>query len=103
LLQECDALMIECNHDEGMLQAGPYPPALQARVAGSFGHLSNAQAAELLDFLAPAHLRHLLVAHMSEKNNSPDLVRQALLAVSADLASRLTLADQGRSGPWLAM
>ena len=46
-LQECDALMLECNHDTDMLAHGPYPPSLQARVGGKLGHLNNQQAADL--------------------------------------------------------
>ena len=103
LLRECDALMVECNHDADLLRSGPYPPALQARVGGRFGHLSNRQVAELLDGLPLAGLRHLLVAHISEKNNHPDRVRETLIQVSSDLEQRLTLARQDRPGPWLAL
>ncbi len=103
LLRECDALMLECNHDRTMLRNGPYPPPLQARVGGMFGHLSNDQAAALLDALPLVRLRHLLVAHVSEKNNHPRLVRETLLRVSDDLEPRLTLADQDRPGPWLSL
>lgn len=103
LLRECDALLLECNHDPEMLRAGSYPPQLQARVGGRFGHLSNEQAADLLNQLPHGHLRHLVVAHISEKNNRPDLAREALLAVSADLAQRLTLANQDRPGNWLTL
>jgi phosphoribosyl 1,2-cyclic phosphodiesterase len=102
-MRECDALILECNHDPDMLRCGPYPPGLQRRVAGPFGHLSNRQAAELLDVLPHARLASLLVAHVSEKNNRPDLVRRALLEVSADLDARLTLARQDRPTPWLAV
>lgn len=103
LLRECDALMIECNHDRDMLRSGPYPPSLQARVGGRFGHLSNDQAAELLASLPLARIRHLLVAHISAKNNRPELVRETLRAVSADLERNLTLADQDRPGAWLEL
>lgn len=101
LLRECDALVLECNHDEGMLRTGPYPRALQTRVGGPFGHLSNRQAADLLDRLPHARLRHLVVAHISEKNNRPELARQALLEVSRDLDLRIQLAGQDEPGPWL--
>jgi phosphoribosyl 1,2-cyclic phosphodiesterase len=101
LLSECDALVLECNHDPDMLRGGPYPPSLQARIAGPFGHLSNDQAAELLDAMPHRNLRRLLVAHVSETNNRPELARRALLAVDNGLAPRLTLAEQGRPSPWL--
>ena len=103
LLRECDALMIECNHDRDMLRRGPYPPSLRARVGGKFGHLSNDQAAELLASLPLERIRHLLVAHISAKNNCSKLLRETLLAVSADIERRLTLADQDRPGPWLEL
>jgi phosphoribosyl 1,2-cyclic phosphodiesterase len=103
LLRECDSLMLECNHDSEMLRSGPYPPALQARVGGRFGHLSNDQAAELLDALPLGRLHHLVVAHVSAKNNDPGLVRERLNQVSVDLEQRTTLADQDRPGPWLAV
>lgn len=103
LLAECDALVLECNHDTGLLHAGPYPPALRARVAGHFGHLSNDQAAELLDQIPHRRLRHLLIAHVSAKNNRPELARDALLRVSADLAPRIKLAEQDRPTGWLEL
>lgn len=103
LLRECDALMLECNHDRSMLQNGPYPPSLQARIGGAFGHLSNDQAADFLDGLPLQRLSHLLVAHISEKNNHPRFVREALLQVCAGLESRLTLAAQDRHSPWLCL
>ena len=103
LLRECDALMIECNYDAELLRTGPYPPALQARVGGRYGHLSNDQAAELLDAVPLAGLRQVLVAHISEKNNHPLRVRETLLQVSAGLEPRLTLAIQDRPGSWLPL
>jgi phosphoribosyl 1,2-cyclic phosphodiesterase len=102
-LSECDALVLECNHDAEMLRHGPYPPFLRARVGGDFGHLGNHQAAELVDQLPHRHLTRLLLAHLSEKNNHPDLARQAILAVDASLAARLTLAHQDQPSPWLAV
>ncbi|MGB7551679.1 MAG: MBL fold metallo-hydrolase, partial [Chromatiaceae bacterium] len=100
-LRECDALMLECNHDSEMLRRGPYPPFLRARVAGDFGHLGNHQAAELVSSMPHRGLSSLLMAHLSEKNNHPELARQALLAVDASLADRLTLAEQDSPSPWL--
>ena len=102
-LGECDALVLECNHDAEMLRRGPYPPFLRARVGGNFGHLGNHQAAELVDQLPHRRLTRLLLAHLSEKNNHPDLARQAILAVDASLAERLTLAHQDHPSPWLSV
>jgi phosphoribosyl 1,2-cyclic phosphodiesterase len=77
-LSDCAALILECNHDREMLEQGPYPAKLKKRVGGQFGHLSNEQAAELLAELNCASLQHLVAAHLSEKNNTPQLARAAL-------------------------
>jgi phosphoribosyl 1,2-cyclic phosphodiesterase len=100
-LSDCDALMLEANHDPEMLRSGPYPPSVQARVGGAFGHLSNQQAAALLDRLEHRALRQLLIAHVSAKNNHDDLVRAAMAAVCQDLARRLLIAPQSRGSGWL--
>ncbi len=94
ILKGCDALFLECNHDVDMLANGPYPPALQARVAGRFGHLSNAQAADFLRQFDLARLQHVVAAHLSEKNNRPELVREAMASVSATIDDRLSIASQ---------
>ena len=77
-LSGCHALVIECNHDLGMLMAGPYPDGLKRRVSGRLGHLSNADAARLVAALERGHLRHLIAAHLSQQNNRPSLAVQAL-------------------------
>lgn len=98
-LDGVDALLLECNHDPVMLANGPYPPSLQARVGGNYGHLSNQQAAQLLARLDHARLRHLVAAHLSEKNNAPELAREALLSV-ADFGDRLSLLEQSQGSGW---
>lgn len=103
VLADCDALILECNHDPGMLRAGPYPPFLQRRVGGPFGHLSNLQAAALLDQLPTAWIRHLALAHMSAKNNRPALAMAAIRGVSESLAGRTHLALQDGPSSWLAV
>lgn len=97
----CDALKLECNHDRRMLAEGPYPISLQRRVGGDFGHLSNEQAADLLERLDRPRIRHLLAAHLSEKNNRPDKVRDALLSRAPDIEQRLRIAEQDCSTGWL--
>ena len=68
-----DILVIESNHDEGMLRAGPYPPRLQARIAGPRGHLSNRAAGILMCEAAVRRTRSVVLAHISETNNTPDV------------------------------
>ncbi|MCB1803323.1 MAG: MBL fold metallo-hydrolase [Gammaproteobacteria bacterium] len=98
-----DALLLECNHDPDMLAAGPYPPSLQARVGGHYGHLNNAQAAGFLQSIDHGRLRHLVAAHLSEKNNSPELARRALLEVSRALDDCLSLLIQDETSDWFAI
>jgi phosphoribosyl 1,2-cyclic phosphodiesterase len=77
-LDACDALLLECNHDATMLAEGPYPARLKQRVGGPLGHLSNTQAGELLADIDASRLQHIVAAHLSERNNHPDLARAAL-------------------------
>ena len=95
-LDKLDVLVIEANHDEGMLRAGPYPPSLQARIRGKFGHLSNGEAARLCGDTIHRGLNNIVLAHLSEKNNTP---RTALETVGETLRrsrfrGRLTAASQ---------
>lgn len=75
--KDLDGLLLEANYDPEMLANGPYPPRLKARVGGHHGHLSNEQAAQLLQQVMSDRLRQLVACHLSEKNNSPERVEQA--------------------------
>jgi phosphoribosyl 1,2-cyclic phosphodiesterase len=90
----CDALILECNHDAGLLMDGPYPPSLKARVGGPLGHLSNAQAAALLAALDLSRLQHLVAAHLSDKNNTPARARAALADAADCEPDWIAVADQ---------
>lgn len=100
MLSRCDALVLECNHDETLLQNGPYPPSLKQRVSGRFGHLSNTAAASLLASIDSTRLQHIVAAHLSEKNNLPELAQTALAAVLGCEASGIGLADQQSGFAW---
>jgi phosphoribosyl 1,2-cyclic phosphodiesterase len=95
-----DALLLECNHDPAMLASGPYPPSLQARVGGRFGHLANQQAAQFLASIHLGRLRHLVAGHLSEQNNRPELARAALQDVASGLDDRLSLLLQDQVSGW---
>jgi len=97
---ELDALLLECNHDLDMLAAGPYPPSLRARVGSNYGHLNNMQAAHFLRSINHGRLRHLVAAHLSEKNNLPALARAALCEAVPDIEPRLTLLQQDGPSAW---
>lgn len=99
-LSGCDALLLECNHDPDMLTCGPYPEYLKRRVGGSMGHLSNAQAASLLEAIDTDTLSHVVVAHLSEKNNTADLAREALARVMNCDEDWIAVADQARGLDW---
>jgi len=99
-LDACDALILESNHDPQMLAEGPYPPALQARVGGGLGHLSNGQAAAILQCIDSSSLQHLVAAHLSEKNNRPDLAVAALSAALDCEPEWISLASQESGLDW---
>lgn len=79
-LAACDALLLEFNHDVAMLASGPYPEHLKRRVGGGWGHLSNDSSAALLRGVERMRLQHLVLTHLSEKNNRPDLALGAAQA-----------------------
>jgi phosphoribosyl 1,2-cyclic phosphodiesterase len=99
-LDGCDALILECNHDRQMLAEGPYPPALQARVGGGLGHLSNEQSASLLGRLDTGKLQHLVAAHISEKNNRPELAVDALSGTLGCEPEWIAVAEQDHGLEW---
>ena len=101
MLQNLDAFILECNHDERMLMEGKYPYPLKKRVGGPFGHLSNTQACELLQQLNINRLQHLVAAHLSQENNTPELVRNALAATLACDPDWIRISDQYSGFDWL--
>jgi phosphoribosyl 1,2-cyclic phosphodiesterase len=99
VISTLDAVFLESNYDPGMLAAGPYPRHLKQRIKGPRGHLSNAEAAELLASAASPRLRWACLAHLSEQNNRPELALRAHreILAAADLplhvASRYGASD----------
>jgi len=96
----CHGLQVEANHDPQMLRTGPYPPSLQARVAGNFGHLSNQQCAQLLERLMWDGLQHVTAGHISEKNNARTLVGEALCGVLGCAPTDVRLLEQDAVSDW---
>lgn len=76
-LLSCQGVILEFNHDLEMLKYGPYPLPLQQRVRSSRGHLSNDDAADFLTDLMEGEIREVVLAHLSEKNNTVELAREA--------------------------
>lgn len=100
MLGGCDALVLECNHDADMLARGSYPWHLKQRIAGRFGHLDNQSAAALLRQVDASRLQHVVCAHLSEQNNTPELARAALAAALGCQPEWLGLADQETGCDW---
>jgi phosphoribosyl 1,2-cyclic phosphodiesterase len=94
-LRACDAILVESNYDPAMLRDGPYPWSLKERILGPFGHLSNGDVARLLEKGLGEQCRHVVLAHLSRKNNHEELARMAAeeaLARAGRRAVQLTLA-----------
>ena len=100
VLSGLDALLLEFNHDRDMLLRGPYPASLKTRVAGGRGHLSNAQAAELLTTIDCSRLQHLVLTHLSETNNTPEHALQAAAAALGAAPEWLVCAHQDAGLDW---
>ncbi len=80
----CHAAFLEANYDESMLEQSSYPYFLKQRIRGGMGHLSNRQALELFISYRSPELRHLLLSHLSENNNCPDLVHSMFAGHAED-------------------
>ncbi|MBV1872967.1 MAG: MBL fold metallo-hydrolase [Gammaproteobacteria bacterium] len=72
--QGCDALILEANYDDALLEEGYYPESVKARIAGDGGHLSNEQSLGLLKALGFNKPHALSIAHVSEKNNCREAI-----------------------------
>lgn len=99
-LNGCQALVLECNHDATMLKNGPYAWSLKKRVGGELGHLDNLDTAQLLAKLDHHPLQHVVAAHLSAKNNTPELARRALAAVLGCEDEWVGVADQTQGFDW---
>lgn len=100
MLSGCDALVLESNHDSAMLMNGDYPYSLKLRVGGRLGHLSNQESAGLLSSLDTSRLQHLVAAHLSCRNNTPELAVKALCDVMNCEASWVGVATQLEGFDW---
>jgi len=100
LMSGCHAMMLECNHDLDMLAESSYPASLKQRISGQFGHLSNEQAADFLRAIDTEKLEQLVVAHISEQNNTPTLVKQSVCEALECESDWIELADQDQPLNW---
>ena len=97
-LKRLDLLLLESNHDLEMLRDGPYPWSVKQRVLSRVGHLSNEAASQFLETEYDGQATYVILGHLSESNNLPDLARvtaeRALNGRASLLANRLLLAAQ---------
>ena len=97
--QSCTHLLVESNHDRTMLAQGGYPARLKSRVGADYGHLSNEQAYDLVDRLAHPGLK-VVIGHVSEQNNCPDILSETFLPLHNRLDS-LSVATQADGFGWI--
>lgn len=108
-LASCQALVLESNYDVTMLQNGTYPPHLKQRIRSNQGHLDNLEAATFLRELVHEKLQHVVLAHLSEENNHPEIAyHTAAEALGADTLSletaiRISVASQGGVGELVSL
>jgi len=84
-MKGCTSLLVESNHDRSMLMEGPYPYDLKLRIASKRGHLSNPDSAEFAARLCSLGTKQLMLAHLSQENNTPDTAYDACIgAIGTD-------------------
>jgi phosphoribosyl 1,2-cyclic phosphodiesterase len=93
-LQSCDLLILEANHDPDMLLSGPYPWHLKQRVNSRTGHLSNRDSRILLEEIQHHQLQHVILAHLSETNNTPEKALAEVCRAINPLYTQLTVSSQ---------
>lgn len=99
----CQSVLLECNHDLSMLMRGPYPAPLKRRVSGPHGHLNNGQAAGMLERLRRGGLERVVLAHLSEQNNTEIHARAAVAGALAGSDITLTVATQQAGFAWMTV
>ena len=87
-------MVIESNHDEVMLMEGPYPYDLKLRIKSKRGHISNKECAEFVSDLCFIGTKNVLLAHLSEENNDPDLAFDEVWSAISDESINLKIASQ---------
>ena len=100
VLSGLTALVLETNHDAALLAGSDYPPSLKQRIAGRYGHLENADSAQILGGLDRSQLRCVVAAHLSRQNNRVELARAALAPVLGWDPGQVLVADQDEGLDW---
>jgi phosphoribosyl 1,2-cyclic phosphodiesterase len=96
-LSNCQAVIVEANHDRRMLMEGPYPVWLKQRIQSQHGHLANHETAGLLSAINRSCLDHVYLAHLSQVNNTPERAEDCVAKVLDRDRTRLHLTWQDRA------
>lgn len=110
-LKGCDAIVLEANHDLEMLRLGPYPWSLKQRVMSRHGHLSNEEMARFLREDFDGRAQYIILAHLSRKNNHPEIARMAAiealasrsLLLAREAEQRVRLSYHDRPSEWIEL
>jgi phosphoribosyl 1,2-cyclic phosphodiesterase len=100
MLSGVDALVLECNHDINLLENSSYPQSLKRRIAGRLGHMDNAEASRLLAGIDCSRLQHVIAAHLSRQNNTPELARAAVAGALNCEEDWIGVANQAEGFSW---
>jgi phosphoribosyl 1,2-cyclic phosphodiesterase len=100
MLQQVDALILEFNHDPDLLESSEYTFSLKKRISGKLGHLDNQTAAEILGKIQFKQLKHLVAAHLSETNNTEELVKEVIVGKIGCERDWIKIATQGDGMSW---
>jgi len=98
---QCQAIFLESNYCDEMLEKGNYPPYLKKRIRSDEGHLSNDQALELFLHYKSADLRLLILSHISKNNNNPELVETLFTRIAGD--TKIVVASRYTASPVFCM
>jgi phosphoribosyl 1,2-cyclic phosphodiesterase len=102
-LRDCRMLLVEANHDPDMLRDGPYPWFLKQRIRSRTGHLSNQESCRLLEEILHPGLEQVVLAHLSETNNTPEKALAEIAPLLAGTSTGLTAASQSLPSPLLRL
>ena len=100
-MTEKDIYIMEANHDEVMLMDGPYPRFLKERVISDKGHLSNKTTAKYLKKIIGRNTRYIVLAHLSEKNNTEEKVLEAIEEELGETNINILIAKQKEESPMI--
>lgn len=107
VLRGCDGIVMEANHSFEMLQNGPYPYFLKKRISGKQGHLSNTQSAKLLSKIITDKTQAVLLAHLSETNNTAERafaeIEQSFMEETFTYSCELTVAQNRAVSPLIKL